>query len=311
MPQPSLARSTVAEIPTSGNQKGGRRTFKPKTLLTLFTKLSFEVWACKQIGWPIFVSCIGRLQANLCLICPNRGSLTQLRLSYSTRGVGKRSVVQSNQVSVQNNSSNNVNGIVDLDSSVFLKRANELREEGDLKYQNKDYVAALQLYDNALKLIPKTHPDRAVFHSNRAACLMQMKPVDYDAVIAECNMAIQVQPHFVQPILRRARAFEAVVGKYEMAMEDAQSLLGAEPNNKSATAVGPSFAQPVKLAASLTAAVIGAVKNPSIKQRKVICSKEERRVGRGLISQAIAAGCGGRGPFFSLHGGDRGGEGEL
>ncbi|XP_052880627.1 protein CLMP1-like isoform X1 [Gossypium arboreum] len=155
-------------------------------------------------------------------------------------GRKKKGGLNANQVSVDNNSSNknsHVNGGVDLDSSAFFKRANELKEEGNVKYQNKDYMAALQLYDNALRLIPKTHPDRAVFHSNRAACLMQMKPIDYDAVIAECNMAIQAQPLYVRALLRRARAFEAV-GKYEMAMQDVQLLLGAEPNNKDALEIG-------------------------------------------------------------------------
>ncbi|WRX28525.1 PB1 domain - like 10 [Theobroma cacao] len=163
---------------------------------------------------------------------------------------GRRKKGSSNQVSVDNNSTNttssHVNGGVDLDSSIFLKRAHELKEEGNNKFQNKDYVAALQHYDNALRLIPKTHPDRAVFHSNRAACLMQMKPIDYDTVIAECTMALQVQPRFVRALLRRARAFEAI-GKYEMAMQDVQLLLGDDPNHKDAleivrrlrTALGP------------------------------------------------------------------------
>ncbi|XVF70953.1 hypothetical protein PTKIN_Ptkin11bG0203800 [Pterospermum kingtungense] len=165
-------------------------------------------------------------------------------------GRKKKGGLTSNHVSsVDNNSSNataHANGGVDLDSSIFLKKAHELREEGNKNFQNKDYVAALQQYDNALKLIPKTHPDRAVFHSNRAACLMQMKPIDYDTVIAECTMALQVQPRFVRALLRRARAFEAV-GKYEMAMQDVQLLLGADPNHKDAleiarrlrTALGP------------------------------------------------------------------------
>ncbi|EOY11903.1 hypothetical protein QUC31_001542 [Theobroma cacao] len=163
---------------------------------------------------------------------------------------GRRKKGSSNQVSVDNNSTNttssHVNGGVDLDSSIFLKRAHELKEEGNNKFQNKDYVAALQHYDNALRLIPKAHPDRAVFHSNRAACLMQMKPIDYDTVIAECTMALQVQPRFVRALLRRARAFEAI-GKYEMAMQDVQLLLGDDPNHKDAleivrrlrTALGP------------------------------------------------------------------------
>lgn len=126
-----------------------------------------------------------------------------------------------------------VNGGVDLDSSIFLRKAHELKEEGNKKFQGKDYVGALQQYDNALKLIPKTHPDRAVFHSNRAACLMQMKPIDYDTVISECSLALQVQPGFVRALLRRARAFEAI-DKHEMAMQDVQMLLSAEPNHSDA-----------------------------------------------------------------------------
>lgn len=126
-----------------------------------------------------------------------------------------------------------VNGGVDLDSSIFLRRAHELKEEGNKKFQAKDYAGALQQYDIALKLIPKTHPERAVFYSNRAACLMQMKPIDYDTVISECTLALQVQPGFVRALLRRARAFEAV-GKHEMAMQDVQVLLSADPNHRDA-----------------------------------------------------------------------------
>lgn len=153
----------------------------------------------------------------------------------------------SNQASGDNNSTApSANGGVDLDSSIFLKRAHELKEEGNKRFQTKDYVGALEQYDNALRLTPKTHPDRAVFYSNRAACLMQMKPIDYENVIAECTMALQVQPRFVRALLRRARAFEAI-GKYEMAMQDVQVLLMAEPKHRDAleiaqrlrTALGP------------------------------------------------------------------------
>ncbi|XP_043691332.1 protein CLMP1-like [Telopea speciosissima] len=125
------------------------------------------------------------------------------------------------------------NGVVDLDTSIFLKRAHELKEEGNKLFQAKDYAGALEQYDRAIRLTPKSHPDRAVFHSNRAACLMQMKPIDYETVIAECSLALQVQPGFGRALLRRARAFEAR-GKYEMAMQDVQSLLSADPNHRDA-----------------------------------------------------------------------------
>lgn len=124
-------------------------------------------------------------------------------------------------------------GGVNLDSSIFQKRAHELKEEGNRRFQFKDYAGALEQYEAALKLTPKIHPDRAVFHSNRAACLMQMKPVDFDAVVSECSLALQVQPQFGRALLRRARAFEAL-GKYEMAMQDAQALLVGDPNHRDA-----------------------------------------------------------------------------
>ncbi|XP_057795012.1 protein CLMP1 [Salvia miltiorrhiza] len=147
-------------------------------------------------------------------------------------GAAAAAVTQAqNQVSGgENHSPPVVNGGVNFDSSVFLKRAHELKEEGNRRFQAKDYVGALLQYENALKLTPKTHPDRAVFHSNRAACLMQMKPIDYDTVISECTLALQVQPNFVRALLRRARAFEAI-GRYETAMQDVQSLLVADPNH--------------------------------------------------------------------------------
>ncbi|CAH1439940.1 unnamed protein product [Lactuca virosa] len=133
---------------------------------------------------------------------------------------------------------------IDLDPTIFLKRAHELKEEGNKRFQSRDFVGALEQYENALKLTPKTHPDRAVYHSNKAACLMQMKPIDYKTVISECSMALQVQPQYVRALLRRARAFEAV-GKYEMAMLDVQTLLGAEPNHRDALEIARKLRAPI------------------------------------------------------------------
>lgn len=140
--------------------------------------------------------------------------------------------------------SNGSGGGIDLDSTIFLKRAHELKEEGNKRFQARDFVGALEQYENALKLTPKTHPDRAVYHSNRAACLMQMKPIDYKMVISECSMALQVQPRYGRALLRRARAFEAV-GKYEMAMLDVQTLLGAEPNHRDALEIARRLRAPL------------------------------------------------------------------
>lgn len=94
---------------------------------------------------------------------------------------------------------------------------------------------------------------------------MQMKPIDYEIVIAECTMALQVQPRFVRALLRRARAFEAV-GKYELAVQDVHVLLGAEPNHRDAleiaqrlrTALGPRQEAQLDLQSRPSPAALGA-----------------------------------------------------
>lgn len=145
-------------------------------------------------------------------------------------GGKKKKAGLNNQTLASATNSQNPNPNGELDSSIFLKQAHELKEEGNRRFQNKDYVNALQQYENALKLTPKTHPDRAIFHSNKAACLMQMKPIDYDSVIAECSLALHVQPRFARALLRRARAFEAL-GKNDLAMQDVRAILGTDPNH--------------------------------------------------------------------------------
>ncbi|KAI5063869.1 hypothetical protein GOP47_0020539 [Adiantum capillus-veneris] len=118
-------------------------------------------------------------------------------------------------------------------AAVFLHRARELKEEGNRRFQSKDYHGAMENYEQALRLTPRNHPDRAVFHSNRAACLMQMKPVQYEAVVRECSLALEAHPCFGRALFRRARALEAL-GKPEFALQDVQLLLQTDGNNPDA-----------------------------------------------------------------------------
>ncbi|MCO5613373.1 hypothetical protein L7F22_067649 [Adiantum nelumboides] len=115
----------------------------------------------------------------------------------------------------------------------MASRARDLKEEGNRRFQRKDYLGAMEQYELALKLTPPNHSDRAVFHSNRAACLMQMKPPQHDAAIRECNLALEVHPGFPRALLRRARAYEAV-GKLELALQDVQLLLQGDVSHPDA-----------------------------------------------------------------------------
>eukprot|EP00897_Mesotaenium_endlicherianum_P001611 jgi/Mesen1/1478/ME000132S00420 len=112
----------------------------------------------------------------------------------------------------------------DPDEQVFLARAQELREEGNKLFQAHEFGKAMDVYGAALKLAPAGHADRAIYHSNRAACLLQMRPVPYIEVVAECSHALQVHAGHPKALLRRAKALEAL-GKLELAETDLRTLL--------------------------------------------------------------------------------------
>ncbi|XP_066308137.1 protein CLMP1-like [Miscanthus floridulus] len=111
--------------------------------------------------------------------------------------------------------------------------AHELKEEGNRLFQSCDYAGALRQYELALRLAPRGHPDCVVFHSNRAACLLQLRPVDHEAVAQECSLALQAEPCFPRALLRRARALETL-GRHELALADTLALLALDPDHRDA-----------------------------------------------------------------------------
>jgi hypothetical protein len=76
------------------------------------------------------------------------------------------------------------------DAGVLLLRAHELKEDGNRLFQSRDYVGALCQYELELCLALRVHPDRAVFHSSCAACLLQLRPVDHEAIAQECSLTL-------------------------------------------------------------------------------------------------------------------------
>ena len=60
-----------------------------------------------------------------------------------------------------------------------------LRDEGNKHFGKKDYAKALESYDKALKLIPATHQDKPLLHSNKAACHMMAKKYVHVADISQ------------------------------------------------------------------------------------------------------------------------------
>ncbi|CAI7866079.1 unnamed protein product, partial [Closterium sp. NIES-54] len=118
-------------------------------------------------------------------------------------------------------------------AQVFHARAMELKAEGNQHFQAREYAAAMERYGKAIKLLPASHADRAILHSNRAACLLQMRPVDYEGVRAECDVSLSLNPGFCRALLRRAKALDAL-GEKEKAEADVDTILKTEPANQDA-----------------------------------------------------------------------------
>lgn len=125
---------------------------------------------------------------------------------------------------------------IDNDTAAFIKTAQELKEEGNKEFLKKNYEGAMEMYEKSLRLLPPGHMDLVFLHTNRAYCLMQMEPVEYERVVDECTMALDVDPHYKKGLLRRAKAYEAL-GKIELALKDVEAVLRAAPNEKNALGV--------------------------------------------------------------------------
>ncbi|CAL9772715.1 unnamed protein product [Musa acuminata subsp. burmannicoides] len=123
--------------------------------------------------------------------------------------------------------------VYDEDTTIFIDMARDLKEEGNMLFQRREFETALLKYEKATKLLPKNHIDLAYLHSNIAACYMEISPEDYHLAINECNLALKVSPNYSKALLKRARCFE-VSNRLDLACKDVDLVLSSEPNNLTA-----------------------------------------------------------------------------
>ncbi|KIM60211.1 hypothetical protein SCLCIDRAFT_1216967 [Scleroderma citrinum Foug A] len=97
-----------------------------------------------------------------------------------------------------------------------LKRAGSLKSRGNSLYQARKFDQAVEMYTEAIRVSPKVEP---IFHSNRAACYMNMSPPQFERVVEDCDSALQHDPNYVKALNRRANALEAL-SRYEESLRD-------------------------------------------------------------------------------------------
>ncbi|XP_012944074.1 tetratricopeptide repeat protein 1 [Aplysia californica] len=119
-----------------------------------------------------------------------------------------------------------------------------LKEEGNNKFRNGEYDEAIESYTEALSICPLSFlKERSIMFSNRAAC--KMKKELYDSAIADSSSALELHPHYLKALLRRAELYEKTE-KLDEALKDYQQVLELDPSQHAARASCVKLAEQIK-----------------------------------------------------------------
>ncbi|NXP28587.1 TTC1 protein, partial [Scytalopus superciliaris] len=108
------------------------------------------------------------------------------------------------------------------------KESTMLKEKGNEQFKKGDYGEAEDSYTKALQICPACfQKDRAVLFSNRAAA--KMKQDKTEAALTDCTKAVELDPHYIRALLRRAELYEKTE-KLDEALEDYKAVLEKDPS---------------------------------------------------------------------------------
>ncbi|KAL3863321.1 hypothetical protein ACJMK2_005083 [Sinanodonta woodiana] len=107
-------------------------------------------------------------------------------------------------------------------------KAQTLKDEGNTLFKSGCYNSAIRSYTQALCICPmKFAKDRAIMYSNRAAC--KLRRDKKEEAILDCTKALNLHPHYVKALLRRAELYEASE-KLDDALADFQKVVELDPS---------------------------------------------------------------------------------
>lgn len=112
--------------------------------------------------------------------------------------------------------------------------AQKLKEQGNEYFRTGSYKTAIRTYSRALRTCPlKYAKDRAIMYSNRAACKMRLE--DYEDSIKDSTKALELHPHYMKALMRRAELYEKTE-KLDEALADYQKIVEFDPSQHTARA---------------------------------------------------------------------------
>lgn len=103
-----------------------------------------------------------------------------------------------------------------------FEKAVKFKESGNESFKNGKYDTAIELYDKAIEICPKTNAiDLSQFYQNRAAAYEQLK--QWKNVSDDCTKALELNSKYIKALHRRARAFENLKD-LELCLEDVTAV---------------------------------------------------------------------------------------
>lgn len=125
-----------------------------------------------------------------------------------------------------------------VDNSVneeeLLAQMNEAKVEGNKLFGEGLYDQALLKYDHAIQLAPEMSSSaeiRAICHNNRATCFFKLEK--YEDSVKECTKALELNPTYMKPLLRKSEAHEKLEN-YDDAIAVLKKILELDPSNHQA-----------------------------------------------------------------------------
>ncbi|KAH0558538.1 hypothetical protein GP486_004807, partial [Trichoglossum hirsutum] len=116
------------------------------------------------------------------------------------------------------------------DAARFLRtvqKLERLKEEGNKAYKAEKPQEAAQIYTRALEVDPTNKKINALILHNRALCYSKLKK--WPSVINDCNLALEIDPHYMKARKTRARAY-GQNGDWEDCVREYKGILDSNPN---------------------------------------------------------------------------------
>lgn len=93
----------------------------------------------------------------------------------------------------------------------------ELKDKGNDAYRAKEYAKAIILYSEALAAVERKDVELlTTLYSNRAACTLQLKPLNLKSVLNDCNNALKLDERHVKSMYRKASALKKQILKIQV-----------------------------------------------------------------------------------------------